>query len=387
MDTFVEDIVLRQGTAAALAAYLLRLGEPAFTTDTFAFRIGDGVTLGGVNPFTASTLASLGAIFNLRVPKTATYTALLADKGKFYDATSGTWDFALAAAATLGDNWLCVLFNSGSGVVTINPNGAETIRDSVSSATTKTLAQGEGGIIFCNATDFYLLRFGGSTAATLDALTIHGADIASAATLNLDSATGDLIDVTGTTTVTAITLAEGRTRTVRFTGILTLTNGASLVLLTGANITTAAGDFMQVRGYAAGVVRCISYHRADGTDVGHSVADTLVNKRVQPRVNTTASSATPAINTDTTDIFTITALAAAITSMTTSLTGTPANGEMLMIRIKDNGTARAITWGASFASRGATLPTTTVISKILYVLLIWNSTASTWDCISTAQEA
>ena len=86
-----------------------------------------------------------------------------------------------------------------------------------------------------------------------------GADIASAATVNLDTATGDLVDVTGTTTITAITLAEGKMATVRFTGVLTLTNGASLVLPGGLNITTAAGDVAILRGYAAGVVRCVNY--------------------------------------------------------------------------------------------------------------------------------
>jgi len=76
----------------------------------------------------------------------------------------------------------------------------------------------------------------------LDNLSVHGADIASAATINLDTATGNFVHVTGTTSITAITLTDGRQRTVYFTGALTLTNGASLVLPGGANITTAAGD-------------------------------------------------------------------------------------------------------------------------------------------------
>ena len=104
------------------------------------------------------------------------------------------------------------------------------------------------------------------------------------------------------------------------------------------------------------------------------------------RSDTVVSSATPSINTDTTDIFTVTALAAAITSFTTNLTGTPVNGQKLILRIKDDGTARAITWGASFVSRGATLPTTTVINKTVYVGLIYNSTASIWDCVAVSQE-
>lgn len=99
----------------------------------------------------------------------------------------------------------------------------------------------------------------------------HGADIASAGTLNLDNSTGDLVDVTGTTTVTVITLSEGKCVTVRFTGSLTLTNGASLVLPTGANIVTSAGDFAIIRGYASGVVRCVMYQTASGTPLGGAV--------------------------------------------------------------------------------------------------------------------
>lgn len=108
---------------------------------------------------------------------------------------------------------------------------------------------------------------------------------------------------------------------------------------------------------------------------------------IPPRTNTVTSSATPTIVTATTDEFTITALAAAITSMTTNLNTTGiVNGQKLIIRIKDNGTARAITWGTSFASRGAILPVITVLGKYLYVGLIWNSTTTTFDCVSVVQE-
>ena len=105
----------------------------------------------------------------------------------------------------------------------------------------------------------------------------RGTDIASAATINLTTATGDIVDVTGTTAITAITLADGLERQVRFTGALTLTNGASLILPGGANITTAAGDFAVFRGYAAGVVRCVSYTKASGQPVvGGGVGQSMV---------------------------------------------------------------------------------------------------------------
>jgi hypothetical protein len=110
---------------------------------------------------------------------------------------------------------------------------------------------------------------------------------------------------------------------------------------------------------------------------------TLTNKRFTPRIGTTASSATPAIDVGLYDQFNITALAVAITSMTSGLSGTPTDGQKLLIRIKDNATARAITWGASFVSSGvATLPTTTVISKTHLVGLIYDSTAAKWVCVA-----
>ncbi len=94
-----------------------------------------------------------------------------------------------------------------------------------------------------------------------------GTSIASASTINLTTATGGYLHVTGTVAITAVTLAAGAGRVVVFESILTLTNGASLLLPGGANITTAAGDVAGFRGDAAGVVKCVAYLRANGTPV------------------------------------------------------------------------------------------------------------------------
>jgi hypothetical protein len=64
---------------------------------------------------------------------------------------------------------------------------------------------------------------------------------------------------------------------------------------------------------------------------------TATNKRITPRVGTITSSATPTINTDNYDAYSITALATDITSMATNLSGTPTNFQKLLIRILDNG--------------------------------------------------
>lgn len=212
----------------------------------------------------AVATAISATLLGTRLPKTGAYTVVLGDKGAMIDATSGTWTLTLTDVATLGDAFRFAAFNSGSGVITIDGDGSEEIRDVSGSSTTKTLAQGEGMILQATDAGWIGLKFAASVAPTLDSLTIHGSDIASASTVDLDSATGDLVDVTGTTTITALTLSEGRWRTVRFTGILTLTHGSSLVLPGAANITTAAGDFAIFRGYATGVVRCIGYTKANG---------------------------------------------------------------------------------------------------------------------------
>ena len=105
-----------------------------------------------------------------------------------------------------------------------------------------------------------------------------GADIASATTVNLDSATGNLVHLTGTTTVSAITLASGSERTVVFDGILTLTHHATTLILPGnANITTATGDRAIFRGDGSGNTRCISYIKADGTAVSSVITGTTTN--------------------------------------------------------------------------------------------------------------
>lgn len=114
---------------------------------------------------------------------------------------------------------------------------------------------------------------------------------------------------------------------------------------------------------------------------------TLTNKRVTERVTTETSSATPTINTDNSDGHSITALAAAVTSMTTNLSGTPTNFQRLTIRFKDNATGRAITWGASFEAKGVALPTTTVASKVLTVGFIYDTVSAKWGCIASASEA
>jgi hypothetical protein len=118
------------------------------------------------------------------------------------------------------------------------------------------------------------------------------------------------------------------------------------------------------------------------TKVSASGAATLSNKRITRRVVAVTQSATPSINTDSTDVASITGLAQAITSV--SVSGTPIDGDLLMVRITDNGSARAIAWGGSFEASTVALPTTTVASTMLVVGFMWNTATTKWRCIASA---
>lgn len=80
---------------------------------------------------------------------------------------------------------------------------------------------------------------------------VKGADIASAATLNLTTATGNLVHVSGSVGITAITIPSGASRTVVFDGSPTLTNSANLILPGGINLSMNPGDVIYVRGDGA----------------------------------------------------------------------------------------------------------------------------------------
>lgn len=107
--------------------------------------------------------------------------------------------------------------------------------------------------------------------------------------------------------------------------------------------------------------------------------ETFTNKRVTKRYSKTASSSQPAIATDSTDAYYITALATNITSMTTGLTGTPTDSQELIIWIKDNGVSRTISWGTGYvASPDLPLPLLTSPTKWLFLKFMFSTELAKW---------
>lgn len=62
------------------------------------------------------------------------------------------------------------------------------------------------------------------------------------------------------------------------------------------------------------------------------------------------------------------------------------DGQSLMLRIKDNGIARAITWGDKYRGIGVTLPNTTSAGKTLYIGAKWNAVDGKFDILSVGRQ-
>lgn len=193
--------------------------------------------------------------------------------------------------------------------------------------------------------------------------TLGTATITAAARSILDDASISAIKTTlGLSTVASSGLASD------LTGNLAGSAGSVTNALTLSNAGSGAASGTTYNGSAA---RTISWN-------------SIGAQPVSPRVQSVTSSAT-VTPTASDDIVAITAQAVALALANPS--GTPVQGQGIVIRIKDNGTGRAISYGTQYRAIGVTLPTTTTANKTTYLGMVWNATDSKWDVLSVRTEA
>lgn len=113
-------------------------GEIGYAGNAMTFHNGTSVKTISTSPGYAGTIS-----------KSANYTAVAADNA-FLIACTETFTLSLTAAATLGGAWFCHIRNEGSGIITIDPDGSETI-DLQSSLL---VYPGEAFCIQCDASNF-----------------------------------------------------------------------------------------------------------------------------------------------------------------------------------------------------------------------------------------
>lgn len=114
-------------------------------------------------------------------------------------------------------------------------------------------------------------------------------------------------------------------------------------------------------------------------DGGQTLAELIASaKALNVQTVVSAATVTP---TFANDMVKITAQAVSLTLA--NPTGAATEGWGIVVRIKDNGTARAISYGTQYrAATGVTLPTTTVAGQTIYIAMIFNQTDTRWDVLS-----
>lgn len=346
----------------------------------------------------AATYVGQSSITILGTVTTGTWSAttIALNKGGTGQTTKAAAFDALSPMTTGGD----IIYGGASGTGTRLANGsAGQVLTSAGTTLAPTWATPTTGTVTSvTSANTALATVANST--TTPAITIVAAPAITSATttINTSSATaptsGQVLTATSGTAATWQTPTTGTVTSVSgTTNRITSTGGATPVIdisasYVGQSSITTLGTI--TTGVWTGTTIAIANGGTGATTLaGASIPTytstiTFTNKRITRRVVATTQSATPTINTDNTDMSSITALAQAITSMTTNLSGTPVQGDFLEIQITDNGTARAITWGTSFVASTVALPTTTVISTLLHVLFEWDSTSSKWICVAVA---
>jgi len=247
-----------------------------------------------------------------------------------------------------------------------------------------------------------------------------GADIASAATVDLSAATGNVVHITGSTgPITSFgTAAAGVERTVIFDSTPTIThNATNLILPTGANITAAAGDTARLMSEGSGNWRCLSYNRKSGQPL---VAGGLSNPMTtsqdiivggssgtpgrlavgsngqalvvsggnlayaggegisEPVTALTNSSGTVAVNCALGDYFTL-SLTANFTSLTFSNLPASGKAQTIMVEIKQDATgSRTATWPSSFKWSGSAPALSTAANSVDVLAITTFDQGTTW---------
>ena len=240
------------------------------------------INLGGGTPLVNTTWRQLPSWGSYTTTATAAGTTTLdvysAIVQRFSGATTQTVVLPVASTITaLGRPFYII--NDSTGILTVNSSGGNlvtTIQANQRCKITNILLSGTTAASWTYDLTGIMLTTGTSLTLSSYLNEAKGADIASATTTDIGAATGNYIDVTGTTTITGLgTIQAGTRRIVTFTGALTLTHHAtSLILPGGANITTVAGDCAEFVSLGSGNWKCTDYRRITWTGSGSDVKAT-----------------------------------------------------------------------------------------------------------------
>lgn len=165
--TFSQTFTAAATLGSGWYVYLKNSGSGVVTLDPNSSETIDGQTTIVLNPGDSRLITCNGTAFftaqgvyaNNVLERSSNIILGVLDNGAFLDITSGTFTQTFTTAATLGKNWHVFIKNAGSGTVTLNPNGSETIDGSLS----VDMLPGEMRLIVCSGSSFYTALQGNTT--------------------------------------------------------------------------------------------------------------------------------------------------------------------------------------------------------------------------------
>lgn len=164
-----------------------------------------------------------------------------------------------------------------------------------------------------------------------------------------------------------------------------ITIGATNIVFAAINVGTySAGNGLSQSGNTFSINTAITMDLSTSQSPTNKNLSSTTN--TLKKVTTDVSTATPTPTGDSDfNHYYLSALATNATFAAPS--GTPKEGNSLVIRITPDATPRTLAFNAIYRAVGITLPTTTVASKTIYLGATYNSTASKWDVNAYAIES
>ena len=200
-------------------------------------------------------------------------------------------------------------------------------------------------------------------------------------TPNIGAATATTVNkvtITAPVTGATLTIADGKTATVNNSLTLAGTDSTTMTF-PSASDTVVGLTATQTLTNKTLTSPTVTSPSTTGTDSG---TETLQNKRVEPRVSTLTSSTTFTPASDSSDVATMTMTGVAGTLTIAAPTGTPVDGQKLILRIKTTN-AQTYSFNATYRfSASVTAPSTTTAGKTDYFGCMWNATDSKWDVVA-----
>lgn len=148
------------------------------------FQYGASTAQAQASALAGDGLVAVGSVLaqatDVSTINTTPYTLLSTDRASAFVWIGALGTFDLPAAADVGNNWFVNVRNGGTGNLTIDPSGAETIND----AATLTLLPGDSAVVVTDGSEWWTIGLGKQSIFTFDFTSIDLTGVSGTYTLS-----------------------------------------------------------------------------------------------------------------------------------------------------------------------------------------------------------